>query len=113
MRLILLFSIVSAIVITGCSQNDKPAPEKEQPKPPIVKKAPEEVMGGKILTKRAIIKEQGALTDEQLDNPKNAIKSPISTDRRKRAIGMEQGGPPAPEGLDKKEAEAKRHINTK
>jgi hypothetical protein len=108
MKLLSLLSIVLAIVITGCSKADKPA-AKEQ-----AKKATPEETAVKILQSGAIpVEGQGDLTKEELENAKNTIAVPAKRDLRKRAIGREQGGPPAPTGIDRKKAEAKRHINTK
>ena len=113
MKLLFVLSIALTIAISGCS----PKKEITSTKPETTIKQIESSKSVKtervILKDRVIIKEQGELTKEELKKPKNVIDSPISTDRRKRALGKEQGGPPAPEGVDRKEAEAKRHINTK
>ena len=106
----LLFIMPGFILLlgmAGCS----PAKE-ETPKSPVKKETPEEA-ARRILNNRAIVREQGDLTKEELENAKNVIASPQNTDVKKRTIVTEQGGPPAPEGKSRKEAEAQRHIDTK
>ena len=107
MKLLLLVCIVVGVGISGCS------PDKKPEEPVKDKQQEAEETARKILNNRVIIKEQGGLTKEEAENAKSMITSPKSTDRRDRAIGKEAGGPPAPEGADKKEGQAERHIGTK
>ena len=107
MKILFLLGILILIGNTGCSPADKPEPKQKD------KQREVEETARNILNNRVIMKEQGALTKEEAETAKNIITSPTSKNRRKRAIEKDAGGPPAPEGKDKKEAEAERHIDTK